>query len=89
MNKYFKAVGKGMIWGVKHPFKEVSRTDRYDHMKLTEAMCDALGVAIIQTGVGLIMTIGSLIALGYVGEKINNKPVKVEMVIDKDPEKKK
>ncbi len=87
MNKYIKAVGNGMIWGVKHPFREVTRTNRYDNMRLTEAMCDSLGVAIVQGCIGWGLFIGGLVAIGYANEKIKNQPVKVNMVIDKDQEK--
>lgn len=85
--KYLKAFGNGMIWGIKHPFKEVYMTDRYDDMKFTEMICDSLGVATVQTCLGYGIFIAGLIALGYANEKIQNKPVKVNMVIDKEKKK--
>ena len=87
MNKYFKAFGGGIIWGLKHPFKDVVKTDRYDDMKFVEVMCDSLGVATIQTFIGYGIFIGGLIAIGYAGNKLQNQPVKVNMVVDKDQTK--
>ena len=89
MNKYFKAYGKGLIWGAKHPFREVSRTDRYDDIGVIDAMCDALGVATSQAVIAHALLIGGLIAIGYANNKIKNKPVNVKMVVDKKPEEKK
>ena len=82
MNKYFKAFGNGVIWGLKHPFKDVARTDRHDHMTLTETVCDSFGIAVVQSCIGYGLFIGGLVALGYANEKLQNKPVKVNMVID-------
>lgn len=81
MNKHFKAFGKGMIYGVKHPFRQAPPA-RYFDMSLTEALCDSLGVAIVQTTAEYGIFIGGLIAIGYANDKIKNKPVKVKMVVD-------
>lgn len=90
MNKYLKSVGSGMVWGAKHPFKDVTWTDRYDddRKNLAETMCDALGVALVQQGISWLICIGGLIALGYASNKIKNLPVKANVVVDKEPKKK-
>lgn len=87
MNKYFKAVGSGMIWGIKHPFKNAIYTDRWNHMNLAESVCDNMGITLVQTGFQYAIFIGGLIAIGYASNKIKNQPIKVKMVVDKKPEK--
>lgn len=87
MKKYFKAYGKGMIWGVKHPFKEVYTTNRYDDMGFVEMMCDSLGVATVQTTIAYAIFIGGMIALGYAAKKVEGKTPRVKMVIE-EPKKK-
>ena len=85
MNKA-KIVGKGFIYGLRHPFTEFAG-NRYDNMTTTETFLDILGSGLGQglfhAVYGPVTALALLAALGYVNKLIEDMPVKVKMIIDK------
>lgn len=90
MNKTLKMIGKGFVYGVKHPYLDAPMK-RTDDMTSIDGFLGDIGMSIsqgtIQTIVGYGSAILILVAVGYINQKMNKKDLKVNMVIE-DKEKK-
>ena len=90
MNKNLKAFRSGFVNGVRHPFTDYT-PERYDGKDAIETIFDMLGESVsqgvIQTAIGFGITFGLMVGIGYLNTRLDKKPVKVKMVVDKTKNK--
>lgn len=82
-----KVVGRGMIYGLKHPFTETT-PERWQKMTLSESILDSFGMSIVQTTISCGLAFGVVCGIGYINSRINKAPIKVKMVVEDEKKKK-
>ena len=84
--KAIKMFFKGIGYGVRHPFTTDTMEGTKD-MSTVDALAGNFGFGLtqgaIQTTLGYGICILAVMAVGYVGSKINKPDIKVKMVVDK------
>lgn len=87
MNKKLKMIGKGFVYGMKHPYLD-EPMKRTKDMSTIDGLLGDIGMSIsqstIQTVVGYGTAIIILAGLGYIYSKTNKADIKVKMVVDED-----
>ena len=85
MNKKIKLVGKGFIYGVKHPFMDKG-VERTSDMTFVDGLFGDIGMSISQAVIQNAIAFGELFAIcvviGYVNSKIAKTDLNVEMTVD-------
>jgi hypothetical protein len=86
--KVLKKIGKGMVYGAFHPFKE-DTSDRWTaDMSAVDKILDNAGViasqAIVRTAYGAVVSIALIYILGDISSRIRETPVDVRQVVKED-----
>lgn len=91
MNKSIKMIGKGFIYGVKHPYLD-EPMERSKDMTTIDGLLGDIGMSIsqgtIQTIIGYGTAIALLIAVGYISKKINDADLNFKMTVEPNEKKK-
>ena len=87
MKNTLKKLGKGFLFGLRHPFTD-DVTERHKDMSTLDALLDDAGMilpqTVITTAYGVVGSVILLCALGYLSSKLEEKTsLKVKMVVDK------
>ena len=91
MNKNLKMIGKGFIYGVKHPYLD-EPMKRSDDMSTIDGLLGDIGMSIsqgtIQTIIGYGTAIILLVGIGYISSKINEADLNFKMTVEPNEKKK-
>ena len=84
MNRNLKMIGKGFIYGVKHPYLD-EPYKRTDGMTTIDGVLGDIGMSISQGTIQKIVGYGAciliLMGIGYINSKIDKTDLKVDTVI--------
>lgn len=85
MNKKIKLVGKGFIYGVKHPFTDKG-VERTNDMTFVDGLFGDIGMSVSQAVIQNAIAFGELFAImfviGYINSKIEKTSLNVKMTVD-------
>lgn len=91
MNKKLGMIGKGFVYGVRHPFLDEPYKKNKD-MTVIDGILGDIGMSISQATIQTIIGYGGFIVLligaGYINSKVQKHNLKVNMVVEEKPEKK-
>lgn len=91
MKRSIKMIGKGFIYGAKHPYLN-EPMKRSEDMSTIDGLLGDIGMSIsqgtIQTIVGYGTAIILLVSIGYISSKINDADLNFKMVVEPNEKKK-